>query len=148
MVGTRNMNKALTIFVDSDAFVAITKKDDSNHERAKDIFLKLQDKPVAFVTSNYVFSEVATVLSQKVDHETAVAYIHTMKSQDCVFIVERITENTEEAATQIFIKQTSKNVSFVDCTNIALIREKHIDGIFSFDDDYKKNGIELIENLL
>ena len=141
------MNKAFTIFVDSDAFVALTKEDDSNHKKAKDIFLELQDKPVTFVTSNYVFSEVATVLSQKVDHKTAVAYINNMKSQDCVFIVERITEKTEEAATQIFIKQTSKNVSFVDCTNIALIGEKHMDGIFSFDDDYKRNRIQLIENL-
>ena len=141
------MSKALTIFVDSDAFVGLTKKDDSNHERARQIFLELQDKPFVFVTSNYVFSEVVTILSQRIDHETAVAYIRSMKSEDCVFTIERVGLGTEEAAIQIFIKQTSKNVSFVDCTNIALIRERHMDGIFSFDDDYKKNGIALIENL-
>lgn len=141
------MSKALTIFVDSDAFVALAKKDDSNHERAKQIFLKLQDKPVTFVTSNYVFSEVVTILSQRVDHKTAVEYIGSMKSEDCMFIIERIDPETEEAAIEIFIEQTSKNVSFVDCTNIAFIREKHVDGIFSFDDDYKKNRIQPIENL-
>lgn len=70
-----------------------------------------------------------------------------MRSEDCVFTIERIDLETEEAAIEIFIEQTSKNVSFVDCTNIAFIGEKHVDGIFSFDDGYKKNRIQPIENL-
>ena len=141
------MSNPLTIFVDADAFVAFTKNDDSNHERAKQIFLKLQYLPVTFITSNYIFAEVATVLSQKVNHATAVAFINSIKSDDNVFQVERINEKTEEAATQIFIGQTSKNISFVDCTNIALIKEKHINGILSFDAIYKKNGLKIADEL-
>jgi len=141
------MNKSLTIFVDADAFVAFTKDDDSNHVRAKQIFLNLQDAPITFITSNFVFAEVVTVLSQKVSHAIAVAFIKSMKSEDNVFQIERIDEKTEEAATQIFMEQTSKNVSFVDCINIAFIKEKHINGIFSFDSIYKKNGLKSANEL-
>lgn len=142
------MNRSFTIFVDSDAFIALIKKDDTNHKKAKAIFQKVQSLPLNFVTSNYVFSEVATILSQKIDHKTAIKFIHNMKTEDSIFVIERIKSETEEEAVQIFIEQTSKNVSYVDCTNMAFIREERLDGIFSFDDVYKKNGIKLIKNLL
>lgn len=142
------MIKPATIFVDSDAFIAFTKEDDSNHKRAQNIFEKLQDTQITFVTSNFIFAEVATVLSQRVSHKAAVMFIDNMKSSDNIFQIERISEDTEEAATQIFIKQTSKNVSFVDCINIALMKEKHMDGIFSFDSIYKKNGFKIAEDLI
>lgn len=141
------MPKSLTIFVDSDAFVAFVKQDDSNHKKARRIFESLQAKSLTFVTSNYVFSEVITVISQRVDHKTAVAFIDNMRSEDSDFLIERISETVEEKALQLFREQTSKNISFVDCTNIALILEKHMDAIFSFDNAYKKNGILGIESL-
>lgn len=142
------MNKPRIIFVDADAFVAFTKQDDSNHKRAKQIFEKLQNSLVTFITSNFVFAEVVTVLSQRVDHEAAVTFIDNMKSDDSIFQIERINEETEEKAVQIFIQQTSKNVSFFDCTNIALIRQKNMDGVFSFDSIYKKNGFKIAEELI
>ena len=142
------MNKPLTIFVDSDAFVALTKQDDSNHGKAKQIFERLQDAPVTFVTSNYVFSEVSTVLGQRVSHASAIAFIQNMTSGDSIFQIGRVDEKIEGEAAQIFIGQTSKNVSFVDCTNIALIKGRGFDGIFSFDHGYKKNGVQMIEDLI
>lgn len=142
------MIKPSTIFVDADAFIAFTKEDDSNHKLAQNIFEKLQDTEITFITSNFVFAEVVTVLSQRVSHKAAVIFINNIKSSDNIFQIERINENTEEAAIHIFIKQTSKNVSFVDCLNIALIKEKHMDGIFSFDSIYKKNGFKIVEDLI
>ena len=136
------------IFVDADAFIALTKQDDSSHKRAKQIFEKLQDTQVIFVTSNLVFIEVITVLSQRINHETAVEFINNMKSEDSIFQIERINEDTEEKAIQIFIEQKSKNVSFVDCANIAIVRYKDMDGIFSFDSIYKKNGFKIAEEII
>lgn len=135
----------ITIFVDSDAFIALIKQDDSNHNRAKKIFYKLQDTKVTFITSNYVFSEVVTVLSQRVSKSSAVAFIQNMTSGESVFQIEWVDRKIEEEAIKIFMKQSSKNISFVDCTNIALIKIKSLDSIFSFDNDYKKNGIQLTE---
>lgn len=142
------MHKPLTIFVDSDAFVAFIKQDDSNHKKAKRLFESLQAKSLTFVTSNYVISEVITVLSQRVDHKTAIVFIDSMKSGDSDFLIEWINETVEEKAIQLFREQTSKNISFVDCTNMALIKEKHMDAIFSFDHAYKKNSILGVESLL
>lgn len=142
------MNRIRTIFVDADAFIALTKQDDSNHKRAKQIFEKLQDTLVAFVTSNLVFIEAVTVLSQRINHEVAVTFINNMKSEDSAFQIERINEDMEEKAVQIFIEQKSKNVSFVDCANIAIVKYKDMDGIFSFDSIYRKNGFKIAEDII
>lgn len=135
------------IFIDSDAFIALIKEDDSNHQKAKKIFEQLENLPINFITSNYVFSEVLTVLSQRVSHKIAVTFIQNMVSDDSVFQIERINEEVERRAIQVFINQSSKNISFVDCTNIALIKTKGWESIFSFDEGYIKNGLRLAGDL-
>ena len=144
----RKITRPITIFVDTDAFVALIKKNDSNHAKAKNIFEKLQSIPIEFTTSNYVFSETITILSQKVNHATAIRYIDAMLSSENVFDIRRVDETIEDLAISIFKDQTSKNISFVDCANMAVIRELGLDGIFSFDRAYITNKLSLAETFI
>ncbi len=147
----KNDHNLVNIFVDADAFVASIKADDPNHTRAKLLFDKLKNYPVQFLTSNFVFSETVTVLSQRVSKAVAIAYIDTMIAPDSPFIIRRVVEALEEVAIEIFKQQTSKNTSFVDCSNMAFLREKtmlHPGAIFSFDEVYRKNGFLLVEDFL
>lgn len=141
------MNTPSMIFVDSDAFVAVLRKDDSNHQKAKRLYLQLEKLNVSFATSNYVFAEVITVISQKIGHQKALEFISNMRSPDSLYNFIRVTPEVEEMAIEIFKKQTSKNVSFVDCTNMAIVKHENLDAIFSFDEIYKKNGFKLASSL-
>lgn len=142
------MNDALTIFVDTDAFVALTVKTDAHHEKVLTLLQKLHAKSVTFMTSNYVFSESITVISMRASHETAIAYIAAMRNPQSPFLIKRIGEVEEEEAIKIFTKQTSKNTSFVDCTNMAYMQLLNLDAIFSFDEVYRKKGFTLVTDLL
>lgn len=135
------------IFIDSDVFVALYKNNDSSHKKSVRLFEQAKKQSTVFLTSNYVFLESITVISQKVGHIQAANYISTMKSDDNGFLIKRIDEELEAQAIEIFKKQTSKNTSFVDCANIALIKDMKLDGVFSFDQIYRKNGIKLLEDL-
>jgi len=135
----------LSIFVDSDAFVALIKKDDSNHKRAEQIFNALQDKKVTFYTSNYVFAESVTVISQRIGKDIALQFIESLKAKGTLFSTIWVTKEIEEEAIKIFKKQQSKNISLVDCSNMAIIEINKFDGIFSFDQNYKTNKIHLVE---
>ncbi|HVF69798.1 MAG TPA: PIN domain-containing protein [Xanthomonadales bacterium] len=141
------MSSKLTIFVDSDAFVAFVKEKDNTHQKAKNLLLQLRSRPVTFITTNYVFLESVTVISQKIDHETAVTYIDKMTSSKSPYALHRISEEIEEQAIEIFKKQTSKNTSFVDCTNMAFMKHNNVNVIFSFDEIYRKNGFKLLEDV-
>ncbi len=140
--------KSKTILVDSDIFVAINKSDDTNHIKAKKLLENLLTQQVYFVTTNYIFSETVTVLSQKVGHTTAVKFISEIKTPQSDFEVYWITPEMEEEAIEIFRKQTSKNTSFVDCANMAALQLNKWDFIFSFDSIYKKNGFKIAEDLI
>ncbi|MBA3724536.1 MAG: PIN domain-containing protein [Candidatus Levybacteria bacterium] len=142
------MNKKLLIFVDTDAFVAFVKEEDNTHERAKRILLQLRYQQVTFITSNYVFLESVTVISQKINHQAAVSYIDKMLSADNPYELRRIDKEIDEQAIELFKKQTSKNTSFVDCTNMAFMQKMDIDAIFSFDEVYRKNGLQLVEDIV
>lgn len=140
--------KSKTILVDSDIFVAINKSDDFNHKKAEKLLESLLTQQVCFITTNYIFSETITVLSQKVGQTAAVKFISDIKTPQSDFEVYWITPEVEEEAIEIFRKQTSKNTSFVDCTNMAALELNKWDFIFSFDSIYKKNGFKIAEELI
>jgi uncharacterized protein len=142
------MNDAYNIFVDSDIFIALTVANDSNHQKAVALLTRLLETPAKFFTSNYVFSESITVISQRSSHAAAVAYIRRMQAQDSPFQIQQADEALDEQALQIFMQQTSKNTSYVDCTNIAFVQRLHADAIFSFDGDYRKNRLRLASELI
>ncbi len=142
------MRTELKVFVDADAFVALAREDDANHERANSCLQSLLSRPVIFITSNYVFAESITVISLRKSHGAAVQFIETMRSTESRYLIKRASEEIEEKAVEIFKNQTSKNTSFVDCTNMAFLKELHVDAIFSFDEVYKKNGFKTVEDLI
>lgn len=142
------MNKQLAIFVDADAFVATVKESDTTHKKALKLLDILIQQSAMLITSNYVISETITVISQRVGHVEAVIYIEQMQSGNNLFLINRVDEEIEEEAIEIFKKQTSKNTSFVDCVNMAFMRQHNIDVIFSFDQIYRKNGFKLVKDLV
>lgn len=142
------MNGKSVIFVDTDAFVAVVKQEDTTHEKSIRLFQQLQKENVSLLISNYIFLEVVTVISQKVGHKEAVLFIDNMQKDDSLLVIKRVDEELEEEAIRIFKAQTSKNVSFVDCTNMAFLKRGYADAIFSFDEIYRKNGYVLVEDMM
>ncbi|MCL4393138.1 PIN domain-containing protein [Patescibacteria group bacterium] len=137
-------NSKKVIFIDSDIFIALAKNDDSNHNKALAILNKYFNETI-FTTSNYVISEVITVLSMQLGHNRAVDFINTIKSSDSMFSIQWVDDKIESLAIEIFKKQTSKNTSFTDCTNMAFIKMLGLDGIFSFDSVYRKNKCVILK---
>ena len=135
------------IFVDADAFIALMKADDQNHSKAAAIFERLCVDGAHFVTSNYVFAEVVTVLSLRVGHAPAVAFIDRVASQEDGIEHVRVDADIERQAIEIFRRQRSKNVSFMDCCHMACVRHFHFDAVFSFDHIYPQNHIPLAMDL-
>src|SRR5436853_6792999 len=99
------------IFVDADSFIALTLQTDSKHQKAVALLHALLAKPVQFFTSNYVFSESITVISQQSSHAIAIKYIEDMKAEESPFQIKRVGEAEEEEAIRVFKAQTSKNTS-------------------------------------
>ena len=99
----------MTIFVDASGAVSYFDINDSNHSKALYISNKFGKNKI--ITSNYVYAEIVTIVSQNAGKEVAINAGNSIKKN---FSVIRITTEIENLAWEIFKKQTSKNISFVD----------------------------------
>lgn len=129
----------MSVFTDSSALVALFNPQDPNHNKAKSITKKYKIK--SFAISDYIFAETVTVLSQKVGKNEAI-YAGEFIKRRCLKV--GINEDILNLSWEIFKKQKSKNVSFVDCTTIALFQKGMFNKLFTFDSDFKSNKIPVL----
>lgn len=131
------------LLVDSDFFIALYSSSDTNHQGALLLLEKIRKKEAGLLISVLVYSEIVTVLSQRVSQATA---RHFMEDSEMAGLhIAQTTEELFEKSKAIFKNQRSKNVSFTDASNIALARIKGFSSIVSFDRDYSKNGLPLLK---
>lgn len=126
----------MKILVDSDFLVGLFRVGDPHHEGAIMLLKQHENKSSAFHVLNLVLQETATVLSHRVGME-AVRLFHA-KYPMLGFSVIDVDREMELATWKIFLKQTKKGCSFVDCANLAACRHYAMDNICSFDRFYPK----------
>ena len=125
------------LFVDADAFVALNYLDDSSHNKAVVLSQEVKDLNISLITSDPAFGEAVTVISQRGGLDLAVAFAEDILGGE-IEIIE-VDSSLRRRALDIFKKQTSKNSRFTDCVNMAIMKERGLNTIFSFDIQYKKN---------
>lgn len=135
------------ILVDADALVALVKTDDANHRKAFSLSEALQKKGCAWYVSPFTIGEVVTVVSYKINQDTAKRVLKELRKQN----LNELTLKDEYAhlADDWFAKQNKKGTSYFDCYNMALLEryKNQLDAIFSFDTVYKTNGFKLLEDV-
>ena len=120
------------IFVDSNYFIALFNSQDSLCKQAEAMSQKLYTEDSSLVISNLIFLEVVTVLSQKRGRRAGIeAGIHFLTHPLLEFI--HIDETLQEDTWRIFQQIKSKNMSFVDCSIIAVMNTEGIRELLTFD---------------
>lgn len=124
------------VIIDSNVFVAVFLLEDSLHSRATQLVSQLKRTGVVFYTINLVLQESATVLSMRKGMTSARTFyvsVHDFVDQTVPF-----DESVEKESWKIFLSQTKKGTSFIDCAILAAARHYKIDKIVSFDRFYPK----------
>ena len=75
------------IFVDSNFFISLNKSNDTNFYKSIDIAKELRKKGYKLVTSNLVFMEVVTILSQRVSKSTSIKRGRELLEESMVEII-------------------------------------------------------------
>lgn len=123
----------MKLLLDSDFLIALYKKDDSNHEKSNKILEQIYNKE-NLVLLELVVQESSTVISKRIGmKDTKIFYKSILKIANQVIPPE---DSLLKKSWEIFLKQTKKGTSFVDCANLAAIEKYKLDGIVSFDKFY------------
>jgi len=112
------------------------------HVESLKLLEKLEKQRIKIFTSNYVISECLNVLSQRFTHKVAVNFendIYSGKTHILITIKE-----IEVRSREIFKGNINKDISYVDCTNIAFCEKYKFDKMITFD----KSLIKLSDSIL
>lgn len=130
----------MNILVDTSALISLFRFQDPLHQESLRLSKALTEHTI--LITNYIFAETVTILSQKEGKKQAISGGEYLKRN---FNIIRSDEGIEELAWDLFKKQTSKNISYVDCTTFALYQKGVFNKALAFDIDFKKNKIPLVK---
>ncbi len=122
----------MTIYVDSNYYIALGNEYDTNHKRADHLHKQFSSPHITFVISNFTFLEIVTVLSQRINREFANTIGNEILTNKQIKIVH-ITEKLQQNSWQIFQEMNNKNMSFVDCSILAVLQYEGINELLTFD---------------
>lgn len=123
--------KISRLFIDSSFFVALYNPLDNQHQKAIKIAKGLEgNKELEPIISNFIFSETVTILSQKVSRRNAVAAGTKLSSGNSLIYINQLLE---QKTWEIFQKIDRKNMSFVDCSILAIMQLEGINSLLTFD---------------
>jgi len=120
------------VFVDSNFFIALFNPADNLHLRAIRASRKIEKDGFKLVLSNFIFLEVVTILSQKLSRRSATIFGKQLLSDRYLQLVH-INRKLNGLSWQIFSDVKNKNISFVDCSCLAVMKTEEIKLILTFD---------------
>jgi predicted nucleic acid-binding protein len=132
------------LFLDSSAIIAYKNADDINHKKAANIFQKLNAGEYGIgVISEFVFSEVTTVLALRKSLEAAREVGNVLLEAKEIEIMK--ASDVFDRTWKIFSNQKNTGFSFVDASNLACMEMRKIRKIATFDKDFLKvKSVEVV----
>ena len=124
----------MKLLLDSDFLFGLYITHDPSHDRAVKLLEETWGKKPELYITNLVMQELATVVSYRVGQKESITLLDKLEEHNLIKI--HVNEELEDAGWELFLKQTKKGTSFVDCANLAVIDKYKFDGILSFERFY------------
>lgn len=125
-------NESASIFADSNFFISLANPEDNLHSKANEYSRAIEAKKSPIVISNFIFLEVVTIISQRQNRLAAVKAGEELQSNPQIKIV-MIDKDLQKSSWEIFQELLRKNISFVDCSIVAIMEAEGIKSLLTFD---------------
>lgn len=119
------------VIFDSDVWIALLNKNDSQHQKAKLVFESIKEN---IILPEYVFIEISSVLSLKVGKGVADNFIKIALNNKNIRMLVSKKEYFAEIV-DIFIKSPNKHLSFIDFSLLYFSKKFKV---ITFDKKLKK----------
>jgi predicted nucleic acid-binding protein len=132
----------MKLFVDTGAMAALSSARDPYHARALE-FLRSLPPGTHLATSNLVFAETVTLMAARYGQDAAVRFADSFLASRVWAVVHYADETLERAAVATMRRFRDKKLSFTDAAVIATVKAEGLDGVFGFDEDFRRCGVAL-----
>jgi len=131
----------MRVFVDSSAFLAVLDADDENHPLARQVWERILTAVAFLFTTSYVLVETYASVQRRLGMD-ALRTFH----EDIVPLlqIEWVGEELHQRGADAVLTANRRNLSLVDCTSFAVVRQFGIKQVFAFDKHFVEQGFELL----
>lgn len=128
------------LFVDTGGWVALFNTRDREHARAARFWEHVREDRRPILTTDYVLDETYTIIRRTRAGLPGAIEFHDLVTASRVIAIAEIDADLRTRAWDLFVRYDDKVLSFADCTSFALLHERGLTEVFTFDSDFAKVG--------
>ena len=128
-------------FIDTSAFYALMDRSDQHHTPAAQIWKRFVEKNNPVLTSNYIVVETMALVQNRLGFDAASLWYRDILSMVRVIWIDSMTH---DFAYELWLSLGRRQLSYVDCTSFAAMRQNRLEKVFGFDRHFEEQGF-LIE---
>jgi predicted nucleic acid-binding protein len=129
----------MSIFVDTSAIYALLDEGDAHHAEASDVLRRLAGSEL--LTHAFVVVESSALVGRRLPWAATERLLDGILP---VIDVAPIDHDLYSLAVAAYRESTPARISLVDRTSFALMRSMGISRAFAYDDDFGREGFELV----
>ena len=129
------------VFVDTSALYAVLDADDEAHVRASVGWRGLLEGGRPLVTSSYVCVETSALVQARLGMDAVRTLFADVLPMVTVVNIDEVLHTNAVAA---LLGANRRDLSLVDCTSFAVMRQRGIASAFAFDRHFAEQGFERV----
>ena len=127
------------VFVDTAAWIALINVDDDFHDSAQQVRKRLQQEGYKFVTTDFVFLEVADALSYPLIRQKNIAFINRLKKLPNLEVIP-VSDSLFKRGWQLYSQRLDKDWGLTDCISFIIMQGQNISLAFTSDKHFQQAG--------
>lgn len=132
-----------TVFVDTAGWVACADRADPDHDSCCETRDAMLEAGHTLLTTDFIADETLTLVRFRLGLRAADAWWRQI-DQSTRVRWERIENDRFERARHVFFQYRDKDLSFTDCTSIALMRELKLTHVITTDRHFHQMGFQML----
>ncbi len=129
----------MTVFVDTAGWIALLDTSDNLHLQARQVMRGLRQQHAQFVTTEWVFVEVADALSAPAYRTKVVTFIAEMRRSPMLQILP-LSQALLESGWTFYGQRPDKEWSLTDCISFVAMTQLRLTFAFSSDHHFEQAG--------
>ena len=131
-----------TVFLDTSYLLALGLTRDQNHAAATLNWQSIIQSLPSFVTTSYVFDEVATYFNSRGHHAKAVQVEKTLLGSPSVELIQ-VEEALFNEGWQYLQRHKDKDYSLTDCISFIVMKQRNVSSAVTFDGHFIQAGFSV-----
>src|SRR3989344_3891198 len=136
-----------SVVIDSDSIFAIYNPNDPLNTKATQTFQLLITQGFQLIYPTSVLFEIISLFQRVLPTPIVTTKLIDMIKND-QFLIHVVDVELLKESAAIFKPAGSKKNTLVDCSVVTVAKKIKADGVFAYDEFYKKQGLKLAEDLV